>query len=120
MSLNFRIATVSSALLFGILASFTVNSGYTSRIPADAEYSALEPPHFEIWIRRGILHLAGHTASQAHENQLLRAAGQSFPEIENITDFRPLGMTPRQWTAASVSVLEALSATKSSSAVLTG
>jgi outer membrane protein OmpA-like peptidoglycan-associated protein len=119
MPRNFRIATVSSVLLFGVLASFAVGSGYTSRVPADAEYSALEPPHFEISIRRGLLHLAGHTASQAHENQLLQTVGRSFPEFDKITDFRPLGMAPRQWTAATVSVLEALSATKSSSTVLT-
>jgi outer membrane protein OmpA-like peptidoglycan-associated protein len=119
MARYFRIATMSSALLFGILASFAVGSGYTSRVQADAEYSALEPPHFEISIRRGTLHLAGHTASQAHENQLLQAAGKSFPRLKKVTSFKPLGMAPRQWTLATVAVLEALSATKSSSAVLT-
>lgn len=119
MSRGFRIATMSSALLFGILASFAVGSGYTSQVQADAAHSALEPPHFEISIRRGTLHLAGHTASQAHENRLLQAAGKSFPKLKKVTDFRPLGMAPRQWTVATVAVLEALSATKSSSAILT-
>lgn len=119
MSRYFRIATMSSVLLFGILASFAVGSGYTSQVQADAGYSALEPPHFEISIRRGTLHLAGHTASVAHENQLLRAAGKSFPGLKKVTNFKPLGTAPRQWTAATVAVLEALSTTKSSSAVLT-
>ena len=119
MSRYFRIATMSSVLLFGILASFAVGSGYTSQVQADAGYSALEPPHFEISIRRGTLHLAGHTASVAHENQLLRAAGKSFPGLKKVTNFKPLGTAPRQWTAATVAVLEALSTTKSSSAFLT-
>lgn len=110
---------MSSVLLFGILASFAVGSGYTSQVQADAGYSALEPPHFEISIRRGTLHLAGHTASVAHENQLLRAAGKSFPGLKKVTNFKPLGTAPRQWTAATVAVLEALSTTKSSSAFLT-
>jgi len=116
---NFRIATVSLALLGGTLASFAVGSGYTSRVPAVGEYSALEPPRFEFSIRRETLHLAGHTASSAHEHQLLQAANRVFPDAEKITDFRPLGMAPRQWTATTLSVLEALSATQSSSALLT-
>ena len=116
---NFRIATVCLVLLGGTLASFAVGSGYTSRAAAVADYSALEPARFEFSIRRGTLHLAGHTASSAHEHQLLQAANRVFPDAEKITDFRPLGMVPRQWTAATVSVLEALTATRSSSALLT-
>ena len=116
---NFRIATVSLALLGGTLVSFAVGSGYTSRTPAVAEYSALEPPRFEFSIRREALHLAGHTASSAHEHQLLQAAHRVFPDARKTTDFKPLGMAPRRWIATTVSVLEALSATQSSSALLT-
>ena len=116
---DFRIATISLALLGGTLASFAVGSGYTSHGPAVAEYSALEPPRFEFSIRRETLHLVGHTASSAHEHQLLQVANRYFPNAEKITEFRPLGMAPRQWTATTVSVLEALSATQSSSALLT-
>jgi outer membrane protein OmpA-like peptidoglycan-associated protein len=116
---NFRIVTVYAALLCGTLASFAVNSGFTNHLPAVAEYSALEPPHFEISVRRGTLYLAGHTASSEHENKLLQAAKRSFPEFEKITDFRPLGVAPKRWTATTMSVLEALSAMQSSSALLT-
>ncbi len=116
---KFRIVAICAALLCGTLASFAVSSGYTSDFPAVAEYSALEPPHFEISIRRGTLHLAGHTASSEHENKLLQAAERSFSEFEKTTDFRPLGMAPGQWTETTVSVLDALSATRSSSARLT-
>jgi len=116
---NFRITTVSSALLCGTFASFAVGSGYTSRVPAVAEYTALEPPRFEISINRGTLHLAGHTVSSAHEQQLLQAANRSLAALEKITDFRPLGMAPGHWTATTVSLLGALSATQSSNALLT-
>lgn len=119
MSRNFRIATVSATLLFGILASFALGSGYTSGVQADAKYSALEPPHFEIAMHRGTLHLAGHTASRAHEYQLLQTARTAFPKLKKVTDFKPLGMAPDHWTVATVAALEALSATKSSNAVLT-
>ncbi|MBT8110789.1 MAG: OmpA family protein [Gammaproteobacteria bacterium] len=106
-------------MFVGMLACFAVGSGYTSHEPGAAQYSALEPPRFEFSIRRGTLHLAGHTASSAHEQQLLQTARRVFPDAEKVTDFRPLGLVPAKWTAATVSVLEALSATQSSSALLT-
>lgn len=114
-----RIAMVSSALLCGTLASFAVGSGDTGHFPAVAEYSALEPPRFEISFRRGTLYLAGHTASSAHEQELRQTAERSFPGAATVADFRPLGVAPGHWTATTVSLLEALSATQSSSATLT-
>jgi len=113
-----RASIASLTLLCGIFWSFSVNSGHTDDGLAIAEYSALEPPRFEISFRRGQLHLDGHTVSADHERQLLHAADRSFSAPLTSTRFKPLGVAPDKWDASSVSLLEALSATKSSHAVL--
>lgn len=110
---------VSLTLLCGLFWSFSVNSGYTDDDLAIAQYSALEPPRFEISFHHGQLHLDGHTVSANHERQLLRAADQSFSRPPTGSRFKPLGVAPDKWDATSLSLLEALSATKSSHAVLT-
>ncbi|MBT8101372.1 MAG: OmpA family protein [Gammaproteobacteria bacterium] len=119
MSPRSRIVTASFILLLGAFAAISVDDGRTNSAPPVAEYSALEPARFEISFHRGQLRLAGHTASSDHELQLLQAGQQLFPESVSDASFKPLGTAPGQWQPRTLAVLNALSTTRSSSAILT-
>jgi outer membrane protein OmpA-like peptidoglycan-associated protein len=105
--------------LWGSFSSFSVDTGHTDGLPAVSGYSAIEPARFEISFHRGKLRLDGHTVSSSHEQELLQAVDDSFSAPEASTRFMPFGVAPDQWATTTVSLLEALSATQSSSALLT-
>lgn len=106
-------------LLLGMLWCLPVDSGHTEYAPQTAAYTALEPARFEVSLGRGILHLDGHTVSNRHEHQLLQASERSFAGLTTSTRFMPLGTLPEHWADMTVSLVEALSATRSSRASLT-
>jgi outer membrane protein OmpA-like peptidoglycan-associated protein len=109
----------SSALIVGVFSFVSIDKGLSDDTPAIASYPAIISPRFEMSYRRGNLRLAGHTESIEHEHQLLQAAERVFSSAQTSTAFKPLGPAPDYWAAASISLLTALSATRSSHAVLT-
>ena len=82
--------------------------------------SAVHPvaPQFELRVRRGTLHLSGDTRSARHERQLRDAAAQYYPSHTLETTFRPLGLVPDWWDAATLGLIGALPATVSPAAHL--
>ncbi|MGI9238210.1 MAG: OmpA family protein [Woeseiaceae bacterium] len=106
-------------LLFGVLGFMSVDNGIPEDTVPISAYSAIDAPRLEIALRRGQLELDGHTASDTHETSLLQSANQLFPGARTRTNFKPMGMVPDYWAAASIDLLRALSVTRSASAVLT-
>lgn len=114
-----RIAFAFLVLAFGALFSFSLDNGHTSDGPPAANYSALEPARFEISFYRGEFRIDGHTVSSGHELQLLNAAARSDSGHAAETTFMPVIVAPDRWASTTVSLLESLATTQSSSAVLT-
>ncbi len=119
MSRHNRILVASSALLCGVFSFVSLDKGLSGDTPAISDYSAIVSPRFEMSFRRESLRLDGHTASTDHERQLLQTADRLFSGARTSSTFKPLGPAPDYWTATSIGLLKALSATRSSTAVLT-
>lgn len=85
----------------------------TSPVPVTSQ-----SPKIRIILLRGKLHIAGHTRSRQHEQDLLRVASASYPGIPVTTDFRPLGTVPDHWENTTIQVLYLLAETVSAQAVL--
>jgi OOP family OmpA-OmpF porin len=96
----------------------SLDKGLSGDSQTISDYSAIVSPRFEMSFRRESLRLDGHTASTDHERQLLQTADRLFSGARTSSTFRPLGPAPDYWTAASIVLLEALSATRSSHAQL--
>ena len=119
MSHHSRILIASFALLCGVFSFVSLDKGLSVDAPTIADYSAIVSPRFEISFRRESLQLDGHTASTDHERQLLRTANRLFTGVRTRSTFRPLGPAPDYWASTSISMLKAISATRSSNALLT-
>lgn len=107
------------ALFLGVCSSVSLNNGLLESAQANVEYSAIESPRLEISRRKALLRLEGHTASIRHERQLLQTVDKLFSGSRTSTVFKPLGTAPDHWIDSSMTVLNALSTTQSSQAVLT-
>lgn len=118
MSRYNRILVASSALLCGVFSFVSLDKGLSGDTPAISDYSAIVSPRFEMSFRRESLRLNGYTASTNHERQLLQTADRLFSGARTSSTFKPLGPAPDYWTAASIGLLKALSATRSSHALL--
>jgi len=109
----------SCALLCGVFSFVSLDEGLPADTPAVADYSAIVSPRFEMSFRRESLQLDGHTVSTGHEHQLLQTIDRLFSDVRSRSTFKPLGPAPDHWAATSMSLLKALSATRSSHALLT-
>lgn len=114
-----HILVASSALICGAFSFVSLDTGLSDDAAAIADYSAIISPRFEMSYRRGNLQLDGHTASVEHEHQLLQTAERVFSGMRTSSTFKPLGPAPDYWADTSISLLKALSATRSSQALLT-
>ena len=107
------------ALFCGICSLVSLNSGLLEGAQANVDYSAVESPRLQVSLRKELLRLEGHTASPHHERRLLQTIANLYSDTRTSTVFRPLGTAPDHWIDSSVTLLDALSATRSSAAVLT-
>lgn len=112
-----RIATLSMLLVCASLIAMPVGTGDLETPLAIPQNSAAVTPRFELSYHRGQLRVHGHTLSARHERQLTEVASHLIGEPE--TTFEPLGVAPDHWPLSTVRLVEAISATQSSTAVLT-
>jgi outer membrane protein OmpA-like peptidoglycan-associated protein len=75
-------------------------------------------PQFDVRLSRGQLLVGGHTVSARHEINLKQAAREQFPAQKLATDFRPLGVAPDWWAAATTDLVIALATLRAPSATL--
>ena len=115
-----RIAPLLLVFLVGVLGFVSVDKGLPADMPPPAQYSAADTPRLEISKLLGRIRLSGHTASSRHENELLQAATRFVPASLTSADFRPLGTAPDFWAPASTALLDALAATTSATALVSG
>ena len=76
-------------------------------------------PRFEIIWRQSELTLTGHTVSAAHEQDLLRAVAEAFPNSPLHSRFEPLGTAPSHWAETSTRLVYLLADTITADATLT-
>ena len=112
------IAVVALLLCLGILY-FSVYKG-DSRLPAgrSADADIKTAPRFVVEFHRGQLRLSGHSASPEHRQQLVEQATQDFAATNRSIELEILETVPDHWKETTIRLLEALGATRSSSAVL--
>ena len=85
---------------------------------SSTEYSTIGPPTFSVVYRRGILSVAGHTASAEHELQLERIAADSFAGGDHESTYWPHVLPPDYWQQATTRLLAALALTHSATAIV--
>lgn len=96
-----------------------MQTGQYGPAPAAPRYAANVAATFSIAATRAALVVSGHTTSLSHERQLRAVAARHFPNRELNDDFRPLGLTPDWWAAATAAILEALAEVDAPRASLT-
>lgn len=99
-----------------VVAPF-LDSGHPGEPPQSQPVQS-DLPRFEIFWLRGELRLAGHTVSSQHEEDLLQAAADSYPNRVVATTLEPFTLLPDFWADSSIQVLYALAGTLSAHAVL--
>lgn len=114
-----RTSIVLTALAGGIFWSLPIGNDYDSAVSGNDRSRGFEPTRFEASLHRKVLHLAGHSASSEHEQQLKQVAHSQFAHFETNIDLTQLKSLPDRWTKTTELLLLALSATQSASALLT-
>lgn len=114
-----RILVAATVLICGVVFFVSLEKGLSDDALAIADYPAIMSPRLEMSYRRGNLRLDGHTVSIEHEHLVLQTAERVFPGARTRSTFKPFGSAPDYWAPTSVSLLKALSATRSSHALLT-
>lgn len=112
-----RIAILSVVLVCAILIAVPVGTGDLEAPSAIPQNSTAIIPRFELSYHRGQLRVHGHTLSARHERRLMDAASHLSGDHE--TTFEPLGVAPDYWPLSTVRLVQAISTTRSSTAVLT-
>lgn len=113
-----RRSAVTAALLASIaLVSMPVGTGHLASASIEPWHAANIEPRFELDYHRGQLRIHGHTLSRRHEQRLVETAGRRFDEPQ--TMFKPLGLVPAHWSQTTVHLIDAIAATRSSTAILT-
>lgn len=103
-------------LLFGIAWTLRLHHGGLGlTVASDAQPVA---PRFEVRVRRDRLSVAGDVRSAAQEQRLRETAARFFPSHVLDTSFRPLGVAPDWWDAATSELIAALPGTLSPTARL--
>ena len=103
-------------LLFGIAWTLPLQKGRLElTVTSDAQ--PVEP-RFEVRVRRDRLSVAGDVRSAAHEQRLHETAARFFPSHVLDTSFRPLGLAPDWWEAATLELIAVLPGTLSPTARL--
>lgn len=112
------IVIVALLVCFGVLyfSVFEGDSGLPDRRSADAD--AKTAPRFVVEFQRGQLRLSGHAASPEHRQQLIETATQDFPAANRSIELETLEAVPDHWKETTLRLLDALAATRSSSAAL--
>jgi outer membrane protein OmpA-like peptidoglycan-associated protein len=106
-------------LLAGIAWTVPIGPDRTDTDPQSATDSAAGPAELQVTAYRGALVIAGHTRSKHHEQRIIEAVSELFPAHSRKLEFRPLGVAPAWWDAATVELLAALAVMESPSAKLT-
>lgn len=114
---------VTAAILVGSLAVAPLldkdeSTGLSATNSTGMDPLPIQSPQFQLRWQQHQLALSGHTASLQHERDLLQVAYSSYPEDSVITDFRPLGIVPSYWEAATIQALWLLSQTESAQVAL--
>lgn len=113
------IAPRSAAILIlflGITWTIPLQTGRREATSNDAVQRGAA--QFEVRVRRGTLYLSGDTRSARHEQQLRDAAAKHYASHALETSFRPLGLVPDWWEAATLGLIGALPITVSPGARL--
>ena len=101
----------------GLAAAPLLDHGVaTDSLPASPRPTVT--PQFQILWQHNEVVLAGHTATEQHERDLVGVAASQFPDSQLSTDFKPLGVVPDYWAEVSVGMLYLLAATRSAEASL--
>ncbi len=118
MSRRLQITLIVLLGILGVLLTATIEHDGEDRDISSTEYSSVGPPTFSIIYRRGVLSVAGHTASPKHEQQLERIAMDSFADAGKETTYWPHVLPPDYWQQATTHLLMALALTRSATAVV--
>ena len=82
-------------------------------VDGPATVAVIASPQFAISAQRGVVRLAGHTASRRHEARLQQAVAQYFPDRDHVFEFRPYGPAPDWWVEATTELIGAIAAMRS-------
>jgi len=113
-----RNTTIALVLLVGIVWSLPMETGRIDTHPEPAAYSAADPAEFKITSYRNALLIVGHSRSKHHEQRIIESATTHFPSHSARAEFRPLGIAPAWWDAATLELVAVIAGTESPSAYL--
>jgi len=106
-------------LVAGIVWSLPMQQGRNDSHTKPPAYSATDVPEFRVSSYRNALEVTGHTRSALHEQHLTEAIREHFPAHETQLAFRPLGVAPAWWDAATTGLVGLLAGMESPDAYLT-
>ncbi|MCH7501747.1 MAG: OmpA family protein [Proteobacteria bacterium] len=118
MSRRLRILLIVLLGILGILLTATIGRDGGDREISPTGIAFIGPPTFSVMYRRGLLSVAGHTASADHEQQLAQIAAESFADADSETIYWPHVLPPDYWQQATTRLLAALALTRSATAVV--
>lgn len=110
-------AAAALVLIVGLAVTSILDRSDAGTSPAVVTQASQSPRFRIVWLR-GKLHIAGHTRSRKHEQDLLQVASAFYPDIPVSTAFKPLGTVPDYWEDTTIQVLYLLARTVSAQAQL--
>lgn len=118
MTLESRKFVAALILVAGILYTLPMHTGDPRTRSVTNPVAPTVMPQFDVRLSRGRLLLQGHAVSARHETALRQTALENFPGQELETDFRPLGVAPDWWAAATSDLVAALATLQTPGATL--